>query len=74
MEKKLIGLVDGKLSEDFEKVKHNIIEQLQAFEFTKEAKKELFNTIKEAIQLHKVEKAHKMTVEEAYQILANLGW
>ena len=74
MEKKVIDLVDGVLSEGFEKVKHNILEQLQAFEFTKEAKRELFNTIKGAIQLHKVEKLHKMTVEEAYQILEDLGW
>ena len=74
MEKKFIDLVDGKLSNDFEKVTSNIVKQLQAFEFTKDAKAVLLKMLKESIQLHKVEKTHKMTVEEAYQILADLGW
>ena len=74
MEKKLIKLVDGKLSEGFEEVANGIIQQLQAVEFTKDAKAGFFKMLKESMQLHKAEKAHKLTVEEAYQILADLGW
>lgn len=74
MEKKVIDLVDGVLSEGFENVAKNIIKQLQAVEFTKDAKTVLLKMLKESIQLHKVEKAHKMTIEEAYQFLADFGW
>lgn len=74
MGKKLVDLVDGKLSESFENVASNIVEQLQAVEFTKDAKAMLLKMLKESIQLHKVEKAHKTTVEEARQIIADLGW
>ena len=74
MEKKVIDLVNGKFSNDFEKVASNIVMQLQAVEFSKDAKAVLLKMLKESIQLHKVEKTHKMTVEEAYKILADLGW
>lgn len=74
MEKKLVDLVDGEFSNDFERVASSIVKQLQAFEFTRDARVVLLKMLKESVQLHKVEKTHKMTVEEAYQILADLGW
>jgi len=74
MKKKVIDFVGGKLTNEFESVASSIVEQLQVVEFTKEAKKELLKMLKESIQLKAVEKTHKMTVEEAYQILADIGW
>lgn len=74
MEKKCIDLVDGKMSEGFDEVANGIMQQLQAVEFTKDAKSCLLRMLKESIRLYKVEKTHKLTTEEAYQILAELGW
>ena len=70
----MINLVNENFQNDFGTVANGIIEQLQAFEFTKEAKNMLLKILKKAIQVHRVEKAHKMTVEEAYKLLSDLDW